>query len=279
MSRVVVGDETTVEVQTIYDEVKWLYGVPYVSAIHRSLATQPGFLEWAWAEVAPAFRSGIAQEAGWAAAKLDRVPGLAPMTWPALRAWGLDARDVASVRTAAETFLRVAPVNMMFAALLKLRLAGSVTPQAGDDSEPASWLPPAALAGSPPEMIDLDHLDEATRELAFLFASDLDGEPFIPGFYRMLLHWPAFSAHVATVLLPYLRGTDAVAAFDELRRRIDEAAPSVLATMPAANSTLPAPSQDACAYFSRISATYRKTSPELVIAGRLIIEALPTPTE
>lgn len=279
MSRAAPENETTAEVQTIYNEVKRLYGVPYVSAIHRSLATQPGFLEWAWAEVAPAFRSGAAQEAGWAAAELDRVPGLAPMTWPALRAWGLDARDVASVRTAAETFLRVAPVNMMFAALLKLRLEGSVSPQAGEAREPMSWLPPAELAGSPPEMVDLDHLDEATRELALLFASELDGEPFIPGFYRMLLHWPAFAAHVATVLLPYLRGVDALAAFDELRRRIDEAAPSVLAAMPAASSTLPPPSQDARAYFSRISATYRKTSPELVIAGWLVLEALPTPTE
>ena len=84
-------------------------------------------------------------------------------------------------------------------------------------------------------------------------------------------HWPSLAAHLGIGLPPRMRG--AVAACDALRRRIDDAAASLLT--PAPESSFAAPTPSARAYFARISATYRKTSPELVVAAQLILDALP----
>ncbi len=44
----------------------------------------------------------------------------------------------------------------------------------------------------------------------------VDGQPFVPGLYRMLASWPAFLAHVATVLRPHLADTATRAACQRL---------------------------------------------------------------
>ncbi len=261
------------EIEAIYREVQRLYGVPYVSAIHESLATQPGFLEWAWHEVAPAFRTGEAQEAAWAAAHDIQPPRLDPIPWQALQVWGLSADDVAAVRVAAQTFQRVAPVNMMLSALITLRL-NDVGPTKNEaDRSTAVWEPPSSLQGTPPPMVDYVRADGATRDLAMLFAKERDGEAFVPGLYRMLLNWPGLAAHLATVMVPRMRGQ--ADAYDALRRRIDEAAPMILRSASNERPAIGAPCATARAYFARISGTYRQTSPELVVASRLVLDALP----
>lgn len=50
------------EVAAIYAEVRRLCAVPYVSSLQRHLATRPGWLEWAWTVIGPAFQGGLAQE-------------------------------------------------------------------------------------------------------------------------------------------------------------------------------------------------------------------------
>jgi len=56
------------EITAIFAEVRDLWGVPYVSAIHRHMASRPGLLEWAWEALKPAFENGRAQVAAAAAA-------------------------------------------------------------------------------------------------------------------------------------------------------------------------------------------------------------------
>jgi hypothetical protein len=259
------------EVEAIYREIQDLYGVPYVSAIHKSLATHPGFMEWAWHEVAPTFRTGAAQEAAWAAAADVEPAPLDPIPPEALKAWALEPGDVDAVRAAAETFLRVSPVNMMFAALLKLRLDG-VTPRPADDGAlTLPWQPPAPIEATAAPMVDVERCDPLVRDLAMRFASDRGGEPFVPGLYCMLLNWPGLAAHLATVLVPRMKA--ATVACDALRQKIDATAPAIL--MPASPSPLSPPSASVRQDFMQTSATYRQTSPELVVAGRLIRDALP----
>ena len=260
------------EIEAIYREVQRLYGVPYVSAIHESLATQPGFLEWAWHEVAPAFRTGEAQEAAWAAADHIQPPRLDPIPWQALQVWGLSADDVAAVRVAAQTFQRVAPVNMMLSALIALRLKGVAPSRNEAVSTSTIWEPPSSLQGTPPSMVDYERAEGTTRDLAMLFATERDGEPFVPGLYRMLLNWPGLAAHFGAVMVPRMRGQ--AEADDALRRCIDEAAPTILRPAFDEGPAFAAPSPTARAYFARISGTYRQTSPELVVASRLVLEAL-----
>ena len=265
-------DQATGEIAEIFAELKVLCGVPYVSAIHRYLAAKPGFLEWAWAAVTPAFRDGQAQEAGWRAAAGLTLPPLDPIPAAALRAWGLDGAALATVRDAAEGFIRVAPVNMIFAGLVKQILEGHAT---GGSETRRSWSAPALLP-PPPAMVDLAALDAVGRDAVLLFASQMAGKPFVPGLYRMLGHWPGLVAHLATVLRPRLASDQGKAAFDELRARIDAAVPAVLATLPPVPTSRPRPSAADRADFLDVGQTYRKTSPELVVVGLLIRDALPT---
>jgi hypothetical protein len=266
--------EATGKIADIFGEVMKLWGVPYVSAIHRTMAGWPGFLEWAWAAVAPAFRNGSGQEAAWQCAAGLELPKLAPIPSAALRAWDVDAIALAAVRDAAEGFVRVAPVNMVFAGLVKAILEGAV-PNGKAATTSIRWTAPPALP-APPEMVDLGKIDQAARDAVMLFASEMGGKPFVPGLYRMLGHWPGLVAHLGTVLRPHLASAPVTRAFDELRRRIDVAVPEVFAGLPPVPTTYPRPSDAERARFLDVGQTYRKTSPELIVVGLMMGQALPT---
>ena len=128
---------------------------------------------------------------------------------------------------------------------------------------------------APPEMVDLAALDPAARAATMLLASEMDGKPFVPGLYRMLAHWPGLMAHLATSLGPRLVSAPVTSAFDELRRRIDGVVPEVLAALPPVASVHPRPSDVDHADFLNVGQTYRRTSPELVVVGQLLLDALP----
>lgn len=268
-------DEATGEIAAIFGEVRHLWGVPYVSAIQRHLATRPGVLEWVWDAIAPAFRSGAAQAQALAAVEGLRVGPLPPIPREALALWGVDDRALITIRAVSDGFVRVAPINMMFAGLISALLDGA---EPGGSATPAQgWSPPPPLP-APPGMVAPHTLDGAARAVLMRFATLSDGKPFVPGLYRMLAHWPAFLAHLAVVLSPRLGEPAISAAFDEIRARIDGSVPGVLATLPARSAAHPMPSASERAHYRSIRATYRKTSPELIVFGRLISDALPSPS-
>lgn len=266
--------EATGEIAAIYAQVRELWGVPYVSAIQRHLATRPGVLEWAWEAVGPVFETGIAQRAAADAASGLAVAPLPPISADALSLWGVDDEATASIRAIAEGFVRVAPINMMFAAVLKALLAGATPEGRKQDPSSTRWTPPPPLP-SPPSMVAVDTLAPAARGVVLAFATMSDGKPFVPGLYRMLAHWPAFLAHLATVLPPRLGEPAITSAFDQIRARIDAAVPPVVAALPTRPLSHPMPSEAERRHFLTIGGTYRKTSPELIVLGRLIADALP----
>ncbi len=264
--------DATGEIAEIFAELRTLWGVPYVSAIHRTLAARPGFLEWAWNAVAPAFRDGRGQEAAWRCAAGLAVPPLDPIPAAALRVWGLDGEALDAARTAAEGFVRVAPINMVFAGLVKQLLEGAAP--SGSGARRDAWNAPPPLP-APPDMVDLARLDPAARAATMWLASEMGGKPFVPGLYRMLAHWPGLMAHLATALPPRLASAPVTSAFDELRRRVDAAVPAILASLPPVSSKHAPPSEAERAEFFSIGQTYRRTSPELVVVGQLLADALP----
>ena len=69
--------DATGDLAAIFGEVRRLWAVPYVSSLQRHLATRPGWLEWTWSALGPAFRSGHAQRSAWSAAERLAVPRLA----------------------------------------------------------------------------------------------------------------------------------------------------------------------------------------------------------
>ena len=140
--------DATGEIARIYAEIRRLWAVPYVSSLQRHLATRPGWLEWTWAALGPAFTSGRAQTAARRAADGLVVPRLARIPREALAVWGLDAAAQDAVRAACASFARVAPVNLVLAGLLR-RLLGGERP-AGAPAPEAAWTPPPPLGALPP---------------------------------------------------------------------------------------------------------------------------------
>ena len=73
-----------------------------------------------------------------------------------------------------------------------------------------------------------------------------------------------------------LGGEDVIRAnADELRRRIDAVVPEILAGLPPLLSSRPRSSEGDRADFITVGQTYRRTSPELVVVGQMLMAALP----
>ena len=266
--------DATGEIAGIYEQIRRLWGVPYVSSLQRHLATLPGWLEWTWAALGPAFASGVAQDAAWRAADGLAVPRLAPLSRDALRVWGVDAAGEAAIRATCASFVRVSPVNLVLSGLLRRLLTGGRPP--GASGGPAVWTPPAP-PGPLPALADPAALPDAERAVLATLGTTVAGQVFVPGLYRMLASWPAFLAHVATVLRPHLDDAATRAAGQRLLAAVDAEIPRVFSTLPSMPARPPMPS---AAEFAQVVAaldTYRKTSPEMVVFGRMLGDALPNP--
>ena len=260
------------EIATIYDEIRRFCGVPYVSSMQRHLATRPGWLEWVWAALRPVFLSGRAQTAAWRAA--DGVAGirLPRIARDALRVWGVDAGGEAAIHAVCDSFIRASPTNLVLSGLLRRLLAGD-RPSGPGASDP-SWTPPAPLPALPP-LIDMVAAPAAERGVLLRLSTPVDGQPFVPGLYRMLAQWPMFVAHVATVLEPHFRDPETRVVCQRLLDAIDAEIPAVFATLPPlAEKPAPPPKHEFPPVLTALDA-YRKTSPEMVVFSRAIRDALP----
>lgn len=262
------------EIARIYAEVRELCAVPYVSSLHRHLATRPGWLEWCWSAVRPAFVSGQAQRAAWAAAADVQVAPLPPLTRAALILMGVDAVAEARIRAVCESFVRVSPTNLMFVALVRGQLGredGAAPPPA---AAPA-WTPPPALPALP-AMVDMDRADAALRDTLLTLSNTVAGQPFVPGIYRMLAHWPAYLAHVATELGPHFADAHTTQACHGIAQRVDAASAGVLDALPPAPASPPRPPTSERDQVLEVMTRYRETSPQMVLFGTLLRDALPS---
>jgi hypothetical protein len=263
-------DQATGELAVIYDEIRRFSGVPYVSSLQRYLATIPGVLEWAWAAIRPAMVAGIIPETGWQLARSVRISPLPPVSTSVLQIWGVDAVGLAAIRNIAENFVRVSPVNLMIGGCLRLVLTGSLPHGAGFAEH---WNPPPMLS---PMLGNVDPTSVATDVRAVLtqLATEIDGKPFVPALYRQLAHWPSFLAWLATEFGPRFDAPETNNAHTAFRDAAWQAAPAIVARLPSP-STVAAPNAEAT---RRVLATidrYAATSPEMVMFGQLLLEALP----
>ena len=264
--------DATGALATIYDEIRRLCAVPYVSSMQRHLATRPGWLEWVWAALRPVFVSGRAQSAAWHAC--ERIEGvhLPPMSRAALRVWGIDAAAEGSIRAVCDSFVRASPTNLVLSGLLRRLLAGDRP--TGPGAHDARWTPPAPVPALP-ALVDVPRLPAAEQLVLMSLSTPVEGDAFVPGLYRMLARWPAFIAHVATVLGPHLREPSTQAACARVLHAIDAEIPALWAALPPLPS---APRMPPETEFEEVRAAldaYRKTSPEMIVFGRAIRDALP----
>lgn len=260
------------EIADIFAEIRHLYATPYVSSIHRHMATRPGVLEWAWEAAAPAFRTGIAQGTAWRIAGTAALKPLPSIPAEALAVWDVQAADIPRIAAIAESFTRVAPLNLVFGGIVRDELRGKA-PTHRTALPSASWTPPSSLA-APPQMVNAASLADAERNMIGLFRSGTGDTAFVPGLYRMLAHWPDLLAHLAVVLRPSFASEEKKTVSATLLERIDAAVGELHAKLP--QTTRKAPSGAEAKHLLGMIDGYRVTSPEMILFGRLIREALPT---
>jgi hypothetical protein len=259
-------------IAAIYDEIRRLWAVPYVSSMQRHLATRPGWLEWVWAALRPVFVSGLAQTTAWSTC--ERVEGihLAPISRGALRVWGVEHDGEASIRAACDNFLRASPTNLVLSGLLRMLLAGKRPGGRGALHRP--WTPPPPVPPLPP-LVEVSQLPASEQRVLLSLSTPIEGEDFVPGLYRMLARWPSFLAHVATVLGPHLHGTATHGACAQMLRAIDDQIQGIFESLPALPSSPPMPPSSGFDDVRAVLDGYRKTSPEMIVFSRAIRDALP----
>jgi hypothetical protein len=188
----------------------------------------------------------------------------------------VDAAGARAIRAACESFVRVSPTNLVFSGLLRRLLAGERPGGAGGGG--GRWTPPSDTGALPP-LVDPAALPADQRAVLLELGTEVDGRPFVPGLYRMLASWPAYLAHVATVLRPRLADPATGACCRAVLERIDGGVPALLARLPALPATPPAPPREEHGAVLAALARYRETSPQMVVFGALLRDALPAGKE
>lgn len=263
----------TGELATVYAEIRATYGAPYVSSLQRHLATHPGVLPWAWGIVAPGFHSGLIPRTAWQIAQeAEHEPEPTVLNQSELRSLGVDAAALAAIRNIAENFVRVAPLNLLFAGCIRAILEGAELPGAKPSQTKNSPLP-APLAQMP-AMLPPDSLTEPLTADLLKLSTHLDDQTFTPGLYRMLVHWPGYLSHVASMIGPRLLTPDFQSRCEGLAQRIVSAVPMILDALPAPPDN-PAPDAALVSHLVEATKTYRRTSPEMVLVGTLLLKQLP----
>ena len=260
----------------IYAEIRRLWAVPYVSSLQRHLATRDGWLEWVWAAIGPVVRDGRAQTAAWRAVEHVDVPALPPISRDALGVWGVDAAGEATIGAVCASFVRVSPVNLVFVRPLAPTARRSIG-RRRSPAAPPRWTPPPALPPLP-ALVDLARALAGRARRADVARprrwAARRSSPGCTGCSRSGPRCPRPSGDGATAPPRRTRAT-------AMRRSARSMRPSTRRSRPSSPRCRPlpaAPPMPSPTEFAGVLAaldTYRKTSPEMVVFGRMIGRALP----
>ena len=267
-----IGEDAAPEATArIYDEIRTYCGVRYVSSLQRYLASLHGVLEFAWGALRPAFLDGSLPETAWR--RVAALPGRPhpPLSPAALRLLGVDGESTERIRGICESFIRVAPINLLFAGCLE-RLLGGAWPEGVTKRE--SWQPPPMLAPLPP-LVEATAEPDDLRAVLSQLGTEIDGKPFVPGLYRLLARWPPYLAHAATMIGPELHSAAARVERAAIAERIVAAADDILAGLPPLSDAHPPPGARETRAILQAIGSYRVTSPEMIVFATRLRDALP----
>lgn len=256
----------TGEKARIYAEIRRLGGVPMVALVFRHLATLPGALEWMWAALGPAWRSGELQETAWRIARDARLAPIASVPRPVLPVLGVDDAGLREIRAVLGAYNRANPENMLTIQCVLRLLPGVIATR---EERAREWIPPPAHEGLPP-MGDLAALaPEVSAVLDVVAAPGAPGAPrVVQSLYRHLVHRPAFLGLAATLVRQRLDDGSVAASVRELNQAMSAAAAGIVAAISAPPVPHPAVAP-ACARFGA------SVIPQMIVAGRLLEDALP----
>ncbi|MEZ5856583.1 MAG: hypothetical protein R3D67_18235 [Hyphomicrobiaceae bacterium] len=124
-------------------------------------------------------------------------------------------------------------------------------------------------------MVVASALADPQARLLERFRSGRGETAFVPGLYRMLAHWPGLLAHFAVVLAPHFRGGKK----NEAAERILSGSRDIVAALRGlvvSVDGVSAPGAEEALHLRGMIEGYRVTSPEMILFGQLIDEALPS---
>ncbi|CAN5691599.1 hypothetical protein BH11PSE7_BH11PSE7_15950 [soil metagenome] len=192
----------TGSVAALYADIRETLGADLVNLVYRHLATVPGALEWAWANLGPHFRSG---EFDAQAAMLRERVQQAFSAWPAAFQFATGhAADLASAAQLAQVYTLNNSRNLMaFRHLLDegaVGAAAAAPPLARQIVHPAAAAGPAVTLPPIPSWDTINSVDaETVRRLNRLGEA---GEPaIVASLYRHLALWPAVLGDVEAALV------------------------------------------------------------------------------
>jgi hypothetical protein len=258
--------DATGEKAAIYAQMRHLGGVPMVALIFRHLATLPGALEWMWAAIGPAWRSGRLQEAAWRIAREAPLTPIARMHPEALAAAGVDEPALREVREVLVAYNRANPENMLTILCVLRLLEGhraDVTP------ESRAWTPPAAPGPLAPMVHPRDFTPEVAKVLDLVAApGEPGGARVVQSLYRHFAHRPAFLALAVTLLRQRFDDGYIGRSASSIHAHMGPAADEIVRSLSAPQ----APHADIRSICERFSGA---VIPQMIVVGRLLAEALP----
>lgn len=259
-------EQATGEHAAIYAEIRHLGGVPMVALIFRHLATLPGALEWMWAAVRPAWRSGRLQEAAWRIAREAPLEAIASMPRAALAAMGVDASAEREIRGVLMAYNRANPENLLTMLCAMRLLDGRVAPSTLASLE---WSPPAA-PGPLPQMAAPATYSREIADLLELVAAP--GEPggarVVQSLYRHFVHRPAFLALAITLLRARFNDGSIDRSTSAIHAAMSREADAIVRGL----SAPPSPDPGVASVAARFSGA---VIPQMIVVGRLLADALP----
>ena len=257
--------DATGEKAAIYAEIRRLGGVPMVALIFRHLATLPGALEWLWAAMAPAWRSGLVQESAWRVAREVPLVPIAAMPRPVLAVLGVDDGAFDEIDVVLAAYNRANPENLL-TVLCLLRLVEGHAASHALAARP--WSPPAAPGPLVP-MGDIGSLPAEVAGLLQLVAAPVPaGSPrVVQSLYRHFTHRPAFLALAVTLLRQRFHDGSIDTAANQVHEAMSRVADTIVATITAPAAPHPGIAP-VCARFGG------RVIPQMIVTGRLLQEAM-----
>ncbi|MBH67049.1 MAG: hypothetical protein CMM58_01730 [Rhodospirillaceae bacterium] len=266
--REILETEATGSIAEVYREIGEFYAAPYVSSLFRHLATYPRLLEWTWKILRPALAQGFLQHIAWSKVDVSMLEPLTPINKSDFSKLEIDEIDVPTISNVYETFARVSPVNLVVSGCLqRLLVEGEIKRRNG---KLRRYALPSSLSKMP-QMLSWDELGSKQRRILRIFETELAGDVFIPGIYRILARWPTYLEFVATELGPKLSNQVILDQCGKIADDIFNSAPEVLQVL---RLDCVDPPINQCQTIKVLSAinTYRQTSPQMLVFGTLLLQ-------
>ena len=253
--------DATGETARIYGEIRRLGGVPMVALIFRHFATLPGALDWAWAAVGPAWRTGRLQEAAWSIARAAPLAPLAPFTAAELAGAGIDDAARREIQWVIEAYDRANPENLL-TVLCLLRLAAGRT--AVRAMQASAWTPPAVPGPLAPMGNPASQPPPVDALLARVAEPGTNGgHRVVQSLYRHFLHRPAFLELVVERMVPRREDGSVDAAAADIRDRMGREADAIVECLSAPPSPHPGLALAATRFGGGVI-------PRMIVVGRLL---------